>query len=121
MTESGATGYVDITFASNTVVGGKVRYTIEANDATDYQALSGEVYFSGVNKAGTTTCTVGLAGVEVLAASSVATLTQATTCTTAAGKITLLSNAVSSLTQTTLKIVYTVTVNHLTGVTVTGL
>lgn len=122
LTESAATSFADITFANSTVIGGVADYTIEANDSTDFQALTGSVYFSGVNKAGTTTCGIGLVGTEVTALST-GTLTNTMTCTTAAGKITLQSNAVSSLTQTTLRIVWKVRVNRIAGgnATITGL
>lgn len=109
LTESSATGVVDISLASNTVCGGTFRYTIQSSDATpDHQALRGEVQFTAVNKAGALTITDNtVAGVPANAAAcacSAGTLTATFTTTAGASKFTLNLNAVSSLTQTTLNV-----------------
>lgn len=101
LTESSATAVLDYAVAAGSVAGGTVWYTIRADDATDFQALRGQLQWAAVNKAGTLTATVGLVGSEVLAAST-GTLTNTATITTGTNSITINLNAVSSLTQTTL-------------------
>ncbi len=101
LTESSATPVLDVAVASGTVAGGTVWYTIRANDATDFQALRGQVQWSAVNKGGTLTAAIVLVGSEILAASA-GTLTNTATITTGTNLITINLNAVSSLTQTTL-------------------
>ncbi|GIU70143.1 MAG: hypothetical protein KatS3mg002_1379 [Candidatus Woesearchaeota archaeon] len=44
-----------VNIPEGTVAGGSVNYTIEATDATDFQALTGSVIWSAVNKAGALT------------------------------------------------------------------
>lgn len=104
LTESAATGIAEITVANNTVVGGTLYYTVEANDGTEYQARVGAVQFGAASKAGTITTFAGTP-TENIAASS-GTLTATFTVTTGAAKIILNLNAVSSLTQTTLTASY---------------
>jgi hypothetical protein len=105
LTESSATGFVEIAVASNQVASAIIDYEIEANDGTDFQTLVGSVYVSGVNKGGTVTATVGEVGTPINAVSA-GTLTNTMTVTAGTGKFTVNANAVSSLTQTTLRIKY---------------
>lgn len=100
LTESSATPVMDVSIASGTIVGGTLKYTIRADDATDFQAIRGSVRFVAVNKGGTITAVIDTPG-EAVAVSS-GTLTNTVTVTTGASLITLNLNAVSSLTQTTL-------------------
>lgn len=102
LTEGAATGVVDISLANNTVVGGELRFTIEANDGTDYQARRGRIPFVAVSKAGTLTITLGTLVEDV--AVSAGTLTVAVTSTAGAAKFTINLNATSSLAQTTLRV-----------------
>ena len=118
LVESTPTGLVTISVASGAVVGGQIDYTIEANDATDFQSLTGSLYFSAVNKAGTITSTVGAIGTAINAV-SIGTLTNGFTTTNQGTTFTVLANAVSSLTQTVLRINYFVRING--SSTVTGL
>lgn len=113
LTESTATSIAEVSLASSTTTGGTLRYTIEAGDGTDFQALRGEVLFAAVNKAGTITTSTSTA-VETSAPSS-GTLTNAMTVTTGASKIILQLNAVSSLTQTVLRVTYTIVLDGGTG------
>jgi hypothetical protein len=113
LTESSATSFVRVDIASGSVVGGVIEYTIEANDSTDFQSRSGIIPFTAVNKAGTETGTLGTVGAatEVVAVST-GTLTNTFTIdTTPTNGINIQSNAVSSLTQTTLRINYRVTIS----------
>ena len=101
LTESSATGIVDIAVASGSVASGELLYSIQANDATDYQNLRGRVVYSIVNKGGT--LTTNFAETAEANAVSTGTLTCTTTLVAGTNKITLSLNAVSSLTQTTLR------------------
>jgi hypothetical protein len=121
LTESSATTFVKITIPSSTAAptqcyqAGTVFYTIFAADGTDFQARSGQLCFVAVNKAGTIT-SLGFRPdgqttidntTDGVAASS-GTLTNVFTITSTGGIISILANAVSSLTQTSLFIVYSV-------------
>jgi hypothetical protein len=102
LTESTATQFAQITIASGEVVGGEVEVTVEANDATDYQARTLRAVFSAVNKAGTLTMTLGTP-TEVVAVSA-GTLTVTLTVTDGgSGVLQFKADAASSLTQTTLR------------------
>lgn len=101
LTESSDTAIVDIAVAAGTVATGEFIFGIEANDATDYQTLRGRARYAVVNKAGT--LTVDLTVIEESKAVSAGTLTATCTATSGTNKITLNLNAVSSLTQTTLR------------------
>lgn len=101
LTESSATPILDYAVASGSVAGGTVWYTIRADDATDFQALRGQVQWAAVNKGGTLTASIVAVGTET-AAVSAGTLTNTPTITTGTNSITINLNAVSSLTQTTL-------------------
>lgn len=101
LTESSATGIVDIAVASGSVASGELLYSIQANDATDYQCLRGRVVYSIVNTGGT--LTTAFTETAEATAVSAGTLTCTTTLVAGTNKITLSLNAVSSLTQTTLR------------------
>jgi hypothetical protein len=102
LTESSATGIVDIALTAGKIAGGRILYTVEANDATDYQAITGYASFSVVNKGGTLTS--ALSPVTEATAVSAGTLTCTPTLVAGTNKITISLNAVSSLTQTTLRV-----------------
>lgn len=102
LTESSATGVIDIALTAGKVAGGRVLYTVEANDATDYQAVTGHCGFSVVNKGGTLTPV--LSPITEATAVSAGTLTVTPTLATGTNKVTFSLNAVSSLTQTTLRV-----------------
>ena len=112
LTESAATGFATVAIASGSHQGGTIQYSIEANDGTDFQTISGTIAFAAVNKAGTITPTFTTpdAGNETVAVSA-GTLTNTFTLTQAANVLTFNASAVSSLTQTTLRIKYHVTLN----------
>jgi hypothetical protein len=55
-------------------IGGELIWTTESTDATDYRVTQGAVRFAGVNKAGTTTCTIGVIGTDLTASSNGNTL-----------------------------------------------
>jgi hypothetical protein len=101
LTESSATGLCEVAIASGARTSGELHVVIEADDATDFQARHMRVPFTAVNKAGVITTTLGTP-VETVSVSA-GTLTCTLTITTGASKIILNANAVSSLTQTTLR------------------
>ena len=108
LTESSATAFAQVAVASGASVAGRVDYQICADDSTDFQTRSGSVHFSGVNKAGTETATLGTVLNESVAASTGTLTVTFDTDTSPTNAFTIRANAVSSLTQTTLKIIYRV-------------
>ena len=58
LTDAAATDVVSLTVANGTTSGGIIHYTIDATDGTDYQAETGQVVWTAVNKAGTVTAAV---------------------------------------------------------------
>lgn len=117
LTESSATAFVQVDVAASTSCGGFVVYSITATDGTDYQIRSGLLPFCAVNKAATETGTVATvsAATEVAAVSSGTLTNTFTVVTSATNAIQLAANAVSSLTQTTLQIEYTVFITSGSG------
>lgn len=114
LTESSATSFARVNIPTGTVAGGEVIVTIEANDATDFQARTLRFVWTAVNKAGTTTITIGTA--EEVVSVSLGTLTATITTTDATGgNVDFKANAVSSLTQTVLRANCYVTKNFGTG------
>jgi len=87
-------------------LGGKIIATVHADDGTDFQSLTQEVLFSAVNKAGTVTAVIQAAPTTSLEAASTGTLTATWTIVASGSSVLLQCNAVSSLTQTTLKCSY---------------
>lgn len=107
ITESAATTFGTLALAtSGTIAGGIIVYTVEANDATDYQSLSGSAPYSVVNKAGTLTYVLGT-DVQSSACSS-GTLTGTLGLSASGTSLQFQMNAVSSLVQTTLRISFQV-------------
>lgn len=96
----------EVAITAGQMAGGYVTYNIRASDGTDFQARSGTTYFSGINKAGTvtTSATAGTTDVSV----SAGTLAQTWASTAGTNKFTISLNADSSLTVTTLDVMYTV-------------
>lgn len=119
LTESADTPFVDIAVASNSAVGGECLYTVEANDSTDFQMRSGRLRYTAVNKAGTLTLSCVEVGTQDYAVST-GTLSVTNTIIAATNSLRLRCNAVSSLTQTTLRIRYRI-MSPYTTTTVTAL
>lgn len=103
LTESSATAFVQVAVASNGRQGGILYYCVDASDATDFQERCGNVSISLVNKAGTETCTVGTPA-DVVAVSAGTLTVSFDTDTSPTNACNYRANAVSSLTQTTLRI-----------------
>jgi hypothetical protein len=120
LAETSATGFVTITVPNSGGCAGKVAYTVFAADATNTQIKSGELHFSAVANSSGTVTAASVSDVNTLNPVSSGTLTNTMTSTTAANATTLLANATSSLTQTTLEIRYRVEL-HGGTCTVTGL
>lgn len=125
LTESSATSVVTIPVAISTGTGGEIQYSVESRDATNTQVRRGTVRYSVANNsAGTETC--GVYGVDNAATvnpaetndgSGAGAITSGTLAyawssdTSGTNQCVLNINAVSSLTQTTLQIHYTVIQN----------
>jgi hypothetical protein len=108
---------VQVAVASGGAVGFTVHWTVQADDATDYQSRRGSTYVAAVNKAGTESCVVSDVGTSAFAESGGATtLTVATTCaTTPTNAVNFEIDADSSLTETTLEVHYSVIKDDGTG------
>ena len=105
LTESSATKFTSTVIASGKIAGGSILVTIEANNGTEFQARTMRFIWVAENKAGTMAITLSTPE-EVVAASS-GTLTCTITGSDAgSGVLQFNANAVSSLTQTTLRCSY---------------
>lgn len=97
-----ATAVARVAIATGTVAGGEFLATVQANDATDYQARTVRCIWSAVNKAGTITAAIATA--EEAVAVSAGTLTVAVTVVDAgSGLLDFKLDAASSLTETVLR------------------
>ena len=101
LTESVATGVVDIAVAAGSVASGEFFYSVQANSATDFQVIRGRVVWAVVNKGGVLTTSI----TDTVEANPVSagTLTCAATLVNGTNKVTISLNAVSSLDQNTLR------------------
>lgn len=120
LTETSATEFVRVavpqTAAAN-YAGGKAIWTVYASDGTDSQSISGESKFTAVNKAGTETC-AAIIDSQTLAAASAGTLTCTITCVTGLTDVVgLAANCTSSLTQTTLNILWRLDMTQVNTIT----
>jgi hypothetical protein len=112
LTESNATSVARISVAQGAGTGGRVHYTVLASDAApEIQTRGGGSFtFSVNNIGGTETCTMNNAAPDETNDANAATVSSGTltydwTCATAAADtVDLALNAVSSLTQTTLRV-----------------
>lgn len=111
LTESAATAFVQLAVASGTHVGGRVHYTLVANDGTDYQTRSGSFNFALVNKAGAETANLGTVSAEAAAITTGTLTVSFDTDTSPTNAVNFRANATSSLTQTTLTIRYWVEID----------
>jgi hypothetical protein len=118
--ETTATGFVTIAIPNSGGCAGYVDYTVFAADATNTQLVSGQLFFSAAATSGGTVTAAAVSDQHTLNPVTSGTLTNTMTSTTGANLLTLLANATSSLTQTTLEVRYRVMLQG--GVcTVTGL
>jgi len=101
LTEGTATNVASIALPSGKVTGGTATLTVWASDGTDHQALTSEIRFSAVNKAGTLTATTSQT--DGTTAASAGTLTVTYTATASGNNLLLRADATSSLTQTILR------------------
>lgn len=105
LTESSATTFTSTAIGNSKIQGGQIIVTVEANDATDFQSRTLRFIWSAVNKAGTLTITISTP--EEVVAVSAGTLTVAITAVDAGSAVLQFkANAVSSLTQSTLRATY---------------
>lgn len=117
ITETVATSFARVALASGEMTGGNINYTVEASDATDHQALSGTLRFAIVNKAATETCPDPTDTGTVLLAASASTLTCSWTCDeTPANAVDFQANCTSGLTQTVLRINWSIEMQGAAGI-----
>lgn len=118
LTETVVTNIFQLDIASGTSTGAVVNYTVEADDGSDRQERTGRVAVNIVNKAGTETCTIGgfdgtnnptetKDGSDISTTLGTLTYTWGQSNSPTNGCLFTL-NATSSLTQTTLRINYSV-------------
>jgi hypothetical protein len=107
LTESSETGFAEIPVAQESSILGEITYEIKAADAVPkQQVIGGRLRYSAVNETGTVACTVADVGTPI-DNTPTGTLTVTWTCAEDnADKVMLKATAVSSLTQTTLNILY---------------
>ena len=101
-----ATNVVELTsLASSARGGGVIEYSVQATDDTDYQDRSGLVAFATVNKGGTEACALGTP--NDVSVGSAGTITVSWDCiTTPSNGIIIRALADTSLTATTLRVIY---------------
>lgn len=101
LTETSATDVVSIALPSGKVTGGTATVTVWASDGTDHQAITSEIRFAAINKAGTVTATC--TQTDGNTAASAGTLTVTYDAIASGNNVILRANATSSLTQTILR------------------
>jgi hypothetical protein len=126
LTAATPTGFVrlDTSAGPNGMTSGQIRYSIEASDGTDFQSRGGELWFSVINKGGTPEINLVQQGTETFIDSQAVdgTLTNSFTATVSGNNITILADAASSLSETTLRIRYFVEITNINEyMVVTGL
>lgn len=102
LAESTATTFANIAIGSAKIAGAAITCTVHATDGTDYQCLTSQVRVDAVNKAGTVTAT--LTQTDNTTAASAGTLTATYTAVANANSVDIKCSAVSSLTQTQLRV-----------------
>lgn len=110
LTETTDTAFVNVTCATDTVVGGIIQYTIQADDGGAFQTRAGSIPFS-LYKAGGSAAAGSFGTAADVVNTSSGTLTATWTVTGSGSTASLKCNATSSLTQTTLNIKYRVIIN----------
>ena len=106
LTESSATLFANITLPTGNVLGCILHGTVYANDGTDFQVLKSHVNIGAVNKAGTVT--TSLTQTDGTTAASSGTLTCTYTAVANGSGVDIKANAVSSLTQTVLRVKWSI-------------
>ena len=115
LTESTATTVVNLAIGSSKYFGCTIDVTVNAADASDFQALHSVLNISAVNKAGTVTTTI--TQVDGTVAASAGTLTPVTyTAVVNGASVDVKCAATSSLTQTTLAAKLSITALNSDGV-----
>lgn len=119
LTESTNSQFVQINIPTSTTSAIEIMYSVEANDGTDYQVIIGNYLVWVVNKAGTLTFVED--DVPGTAAVSAGTFTASVTAADGgSGNLQIRCNAVSSLTQTTLRTSFQIRKNFGTGTITTN-
>lgn len=99
--DGSATSLIDVACAASAMIGGVIHYVVRASDGADFQALTGIVTYSGVNKAATITGTITEVAANQAKTVSTGTLTLAWTIVAGTNKLTIKLQPTGSLTETT--------------------
>ena len=114
LTETTATSFLRVNIPTGEVAGGEILVTVQADDATDYQARTLRFIWSAVNVAGTLTISA-IVPEEAVAASTGTLVVTIDTNDAGSGNLDFRATATSSLTQTTLRANYQIQKNFGTG------
>jgi len=115
LNESSATGFVSLAVASGKHVGAQLVCSVTANDGTNFQSLTSNLLVDAVNKAGTVTPTITTTSNTTATSSGSLGCTYTAVAVASTNTVEIRANAVSSLTQTTLTIEFSVTVLNSDG------
>lgn len=107
LTNNTATSLFEIALASNSATGGTISATIIASDGTDFQQRVAVVTFGAINKGGTITTSNTVVD-DTVNIVSAGTLSDVWTISAGSSKITIQLNANSSLSTTSLYVIYDV-------------
>ena len=123
LTDATAVSLFEVALPASTMCGGKISYSVYCTDGTDFQANTGTIIYSAVNKAGAYTTDIKafrtdlVIGVETSASSS-GTLADTWTIVAGTNKVTLKVSADTSLTPTSFEVIYTVENNSKQVITI---
>lgn len=115
LTESSATLVFNIALAASKVLGMTVTATVEANDGTDFQAVTETFAIAAVAKSTTVTTSLSSPSTPIATLTSSGTLSTTWTAVANSNSVDVKCNAVSSLTQTTLRVLGYQIVIHTSG------
>jgi hypothetical protein len=106
LTDAGDVTLFDVALPTLTMTGGEINYRIECTDGTDVQSFSGMITYSAVNKGGVYTTDID-EGTQSSSCSAATTLADTWTIVAGTNKISVVLNANTSLTPTTMFVRYT--------------
>lgn len=116
LTTATPVGLISINVPTGTMTGGQIRYTVRATDGTDYQAVSGIIYWTAVNQTGTAQAD---ASANIFSSTlTTGTLTTAADTNVVTNTVTVRVTATSSLTTTIFDIQYQAENNSTQDITI---
>ena len=116
LTSATPVGIISVSVPTGTMAGGQIRCTVRATDTTDFQAVSGVIYWTATNKTGTA---VGDASASTYSTTVTAgTLTMTASASVVTTTVTIEVTATTSLTATTFDIQYQAENNSTQDITI---